>query len=264
MSSSEDTEKAPRLAAKLAAVMAAVERIPKRGTNEHFNYKFATEADIADAIRKELSERHVILVPSVLGCEREVIAEKTKTYGGETKVQRTWLTTIRMRFTFFDGESSDSITREWMGCGSDGDDKGLYKAMTGGEKFFLLKTFLVPTGDDPEFAAKEKDDKDQSSKGRQARRNSGVDPTAPHGPAPPRSESQSAVPPAGAPAVISDGQRRRLYAMKGLTGWTDDQVKELLKRHGFNSSKDITPAAYDSICKALEVPPTAQPAGLLQ
>lgn len=128
-----------KLAAKLADVMKAVERIPKNGWNDFHKYKFATEADIADAIRGELAARQVVLVPGITGMEREKVGDKGQV-----------LTTLFMTMTFIDGESGEQIERPWLGAGADKEDKGHYKAMTGGEKYFLLKTFLVPTGDDPE------------------------------------------------------------------------------------------------------------------
>jgi ERF superfamily protein len=128
-----------RLVAKLAEVMTAVERIPKRGHNVHFNYDYATEADIVAAIRLELAKRHVMLLPAVTAMQRDPVGEKGNV-----------LTTLIMDFTFMDGESGAEITRPWIGAGTDTADKGCYKAVTGGAKFFLLKTFLVPTGDDPE------------------------------------------------------------------------------------------------------------------
>ncbi len=134
-----DSERGPSLVTKLAEVMAAVERIPKRGRNDFHKYDYATEADIVSTVRQELASRHVMLIPEVGAVRREPVGDKGSV-----------LTTLEMTFTFLDGESSDSITRKWVGCGSDKDDKGIYKAMTGGEKYFLLKTFLMPTGDDPE------------------------------------------------------------------------------------------------------------------
>lgn len=132
------------LVQKLAEVMAAVGRIPKRGRNDFHGYDYATEADIVEALRGQLAERKVMLVPEVVGYERIELGAKKN---GEAKDP---VMLLRMRFTFLDGESAEQITREWCGAGQDGGDKGLYKAMTGGEKYFLLKTFLLPTGDDPE------------------------------------------------------------------------------------------------------------------
>lgn len=127
------------LVKKLAEVMAAVDRVAKRGRNDFHRYDYATEADIAAAIRQELASRSVLLVPAITGESRVPVGEK-----GEV------LTTLDMEFTFYDGDSQEQITRPWKGYGTDKGDKGGYKAMTGGEKYLLLKTFLIPTGDDPE------------------------------------------------------------------------------------------------------------------
>ncbi len=140
MPQSESPTKMLSLVSKLAEVMAAVERVPKRGRNEFHKYDYATEADIVTEIRQELAKRHVLLVPGIDGCERIPVGDKGS-----------MLTHLSMTFTFLDGDSGEELTRHWMGAGSDKDDKGLYKAMTGGEKYFLLKTFLIPTGDDPEL-----------------------------------------------------------------------------------------------------------------
>jgi len=124
---------------KLAAIMAEVGRIPKRGMNTHFGYAYATEMDIVEAIRQKLADHQVMLVPSVTDVTREGT-----------------LTTVRLRYTLLDGEAPDystAITFDWAGTGSDNADKGLYKAFTGAQKYALLKLFMVPTGDDPETAS---------------------------------------------------------------------------------------------------------------
>src|SRR5262249_36706217 len=53
-----------KLAGKLTRVMGAISTIPKRGRNEFFNYQYATEADVADAVRKALVAEGVVLIPS--------------------------------------------------------------------------------------------------------------------------------------------------------------------------------------------------------
>ena len=128
-----------RLVGKLAEVMAAVERVPKRGVNDFHKYSYATEADIASTVRAELAARQVMLIPAILGETRHPVGEKGSV-----------LTVLEMEMEFIDGESGESIKKPWRGYGTDKEDKGGYKAMTGGEKYFLLKTFLMPTGDDPE------------------------------------------------------------------------------------------------------------------
>ena len=132
-------EHAKSLITKLAEVMAAVERIPKRGHNDFHNYDYATEADIAATVRAELAKRSVMLIPAIVGESRHPVGEKGSV-----------LTVLEMEMEFLDGETLQSIKKPWRGYGTDKEDKGGYKAITGGEKYFLLKTFLMPTGDDPE------------------------------------------------------------------------------------------------------------------
>jgi hypothetical protein len=131
------------LARKLAEVMAAVERIPKNGWNDFHKYHYATEADTVEAIRGELAQRQIVLLPAITAMHRDGVGDKGQV-----------LTTLEMEFTFIDGESGELETRPWLGSGTDKEDKGAYKAMTGGQKTFLLKAFLVPTGDDPEQEGK--------------------------------------------------------------------------------------------------------------
>lgn len=48
--------------------------------------------------------------------------------------------------------------------------------------------------------------------------------------------------------VISEAQRKRLFAIYKTSGLTDDQVKDyILTMHGYESSKDIKRADYESI-----------------
>lgn len=132
------------LVKKLAEVMRAVERVPKSGRNDFHKYDYATEADIAATVRAELATRHIMLIPSIIGESRHAVGDKGSV-----------LTVLEMEMEFLDGETLESIKKPWRGYGSDKDDKGGYKAMTGAEKYFLMKTFLIPTGDDPEATTRD-------------------------------------------------------------------------------------------------------------
>lgn len=121
---------------KIAEVMAAVDRLPKTGWNDFHKYHYVTEADLVEAVRGLLAERQVAILPSA----------HTVEWGGPKGT----VTLFRGTFTFVDGETGASVSCKWAGTGDDPSDKGLYKAYTGALKYFLLKTFLIPTGDDPE------------------------------------------------------------------------------------------------------------------
>lgn len=155
-SSSEPPKRS--LVRKLSEVMGAVERVAKSGRNEFHKYAYVTEADLADAIRGELAKRQVFIFPTIRKCVRSPLDVETTKWENNQKVasvRKTQLTEIEVEWTFVDGESGEERTIVVHGVGEDNVDKGFYKAFTGSEKYMLMKSFLVPTGDDPEQDSKE-------------------------------------------------------------------------------------------------------------
>ena len=138
-----DELKPKGLIAKLCEVMAEAGYIQKRGHNEKFNYDYATEADVVDALRDKLAARNVFVFPSIISAERK---EHSKTNSGGTM----FITDIMVKWTFLDGDSGETQECVMPGCGTDTGDKGVYKAITGSSKYLFLKAFMLPTGDDPE------------------------------------------------------------------------------------------------------------------
>ena len=132
-------EKPRTLVKKLCEIMGAIGWIEKGGTNTHFNYKYATEADLVSKIRGELVRRNVFIFPST--------SHHARTQKLESKMT---ITDIMVTWTFVDGDSGETWECNIPGSGEDSGDKGVYKALTGSEKYLLMKAFLIPTGDDPE------------------------------------------------------------------------------------------------------------------
>lgn len=131
-----------KLILKISEVMQEVEYIQKRGKNNFHNYTYATEADVNEAIRKEIAKRKVIMIPSMVNHSlREVTTRK----GNQEYIARATLA-----FTFMDGETGEQLTLYMSGEGQDVGDKCLYKAISGTQKYALMKFFMIPTGDDPE------------------------------------------------------------------------------------------------------------------
>lgn len=141
------------LVAKLAEVMAAIHHLPKTGWNDHFKYSFAAETDVSAAVRSELAARGVVVLPRAVGEPRrlEIATSKGSRY----------ITEITFDLVFTDG--SDSVTVTVVGQGEDSGDKGANKALTAAVKYGLLKTFLIPTGEDPDANAPSKPTKAESS-----------------------------------------------------------------------------------------------------
>lgn len=132
-----DGSRPKSLVTKLAEVMGLVKRIEKTGRNDHFGYSFAEEANILDAVRSALAERHVMIVPSL----------KTIEYRPTLKGA---ICSIIIAFTAKDGDTGEEFTFDMPGEAADSGDKGTYKALTGAEKYALMKLFMIPTGNDPE------------------------------------------------------------------------------------------------------------------
>lgn len=143
-----DSQDRAKLFAKLAEVTGQIRHIPKNGTNAHFGYKFATDADVSAALSKELSERNVQVF---VGAEITETLDYTKDNGKKTRI-----TDVLATVTFACGDTGATFSVTMPGTGDDALDKGTYKAITGAVKYALLKTFLVATGDDPEQVAEER------------------------------------------------------------------------------------------------------------
>lgn len=145
------------LITKLAEITGLMAKIPKDGWNANQKYKFVRESDVAEKVSALLAERKIFLYQSV------VSHNMTALYTTQSSSQM-WLTEVVMSFRFIDGETGEATeSAHFVGHGADTGDKGIYKAMTGAEKYFLMKTFLISTGDDPE--ADEKVDKAAAAAG---------------------------------------------------------------------------------------------------
>lgn len=133
---------------KLLNIMGKIERVPKNGTNNFHHYKFVQDTDLTEYVRKFLVEEGVMALPSM---ESQTVMPQGDNY----------LTLVDGSITFVDTEDGSSVTVKSQGQGQDKGDKGVYKAMTGFMKYGMMKTFMVPTGDDPEHDEEPKPAKSQ-------------------------------------------------------------------------------------------------------
>jgi hypothetical protein len=134
-----------KLAKKLAKIQAEVSAISKSGHNDEFDYAYATDSDIYNAVREKLAKAHVTLTPAITAVERKDY--RTGDGGVST------LTTISMEMLWEDGETGEQLVRPWASEGEDPGDKAIRKALTNGAKAFLLISFLIPSGNDAEADA---------------------------------------------------------------------------------------------------------------
>ena len=110
-----------------------------------------TSSNVLCKLRPKMDSLNLVLVPSVTGHA----TFPKKTYGKEDSKEL--FTEITMNFTLINGDNpEEKITADWYSQGIDMGEKGIGKALTYGEKYFLLKLLQIPTdSDDPDtFAAK--------------------------------------------------------------------------------------------------------------
>ena len=119
------------LATKMAKIVGLMEEsIKMTGWNNHQKFAYMREKDIVDTIRGILSKHNVALFTSLESSHKE----------GD-------LTTVTLKHILIDGDSGETLELFSSGTGSDKTQFGIFKAITGSFKFFLMKNFLV-SGDD--------------------------------------------------------------------------------------------------------------------
>jgi len=146
---------------KVTEIMGKLEDIPKRGHNDHYNYDYVREEDVTDIIREKLANHNLALFQNVVDAHEEKMGETKK---GNDRIK----TTLWVEYTFVDADTGESHTCKMPCAGIDTEDKGIYKAITGGNKYFLLKTFQISSGgDDPELDQHKASPKQNKSKTKQ-------------------------------------------------------------------------------------------------
>ena len=133
--------------------------VQKNGYNTNQKYAFVKESDVLEAVRVKLLSKNLLLRTTTLHCSKE---EK--------------LTTVEVQFTLIDLDSGEAEISVFQGQGMDGGDKGVYKAYTGAKKYFLLNTFMIATGDDPENSSEA--DKESSTSSRFSKTETKEEPVA--------------------------------------------------------------------------------------
>jgi len=130
-----------KIAKALHEVMSRVGYVQKTGKNAFHGYKYAGEGDLLEKLRPAMLEAGLILLPSVTSV---------------SPIDEHGNTTVRVEYTLL--HKDGDVWPEKIGaagCGGDKNkngvgDKGLYKALTGANKYLLFKLFQIETGDDPD------------------------------------------------------------------------------------------------------------------
>lgn len=137
---------------KLIALSNEMGALHKGGKNSAQNYKYAKGEDAMKQLREMEVKLKFKVLPSIIPGSYD-IREKgsSSTTNGTTTVAVTgFITSFMVKYAILDGESNEQLDMVLPVQGYDMTDKGVYKALTGGMKYFILQLASY-TSDDPEL-----------------------------------------------------------------------------------------------------------------
>lgn len=121
--------------------------------SEGHQYKYTGSSQVLAAVRKKLDELGLLLIPRIIS--PNVLTETVESTDkfGNPKKTTTYFTELHMTMTWVNAENPDeTVECPWYAQGVDiAGEKGVGKALTYGEKYFMLKFFNIATDkDDPD------------------------------------------------------------------------------------------------------------------
>lgn len=138
---------------KLIEVRKSVPYLKKE--NAGYQFKYVSSSQTLGALRDAMDAQGLLLVPKVVG--REIRDHATR------KGDHEYFTSMDIEFTWINSETpAETIVCPWYGQGLDDGEKGVGKALTYAEKFFLLKFFNIATDKDDPDSFQKKEEKKES------------------------------------------------------------------------------------------------------
>jgi len=137
---------------KIAAVMEDVKYLTKDDSVDAGygkSYRAITEEKVTSTVRASMLKHGLAVYPSSM--QTNVISEVVQTKNGDRTNRVTHIDVV-YRMANVD-DPNEFIDIASSGTGVDTQDKGIGKAMTYAYKYMLLRTFAIPTGDDPDKIA---------------------------------------------------------------------------------------------------------------
>ena len=139
---------------KINEVMKNIEYLTKDDKVEFgtTKYKAISEEKVTTAVREQLVKQGIVIIPVKQESENKELIRTEKSVNMLTSVH------VKYKIQNID-DINDFIEVESNGTGVDTQDKGVGKAMTYAYKYMLLRTFAIPTGEDPDKISSAETDK---------------------------------------------------------------------------------------------------------
>lgn len=223
---------------KIIAVMKEVGQMQKDGDINDKNgkkmYSYLSEEQTTGELQKAFITHGLVLFP--IKVDSEIVVLESFAYDKESK---TPITKVIVTYKICDTDTGESEELMSIGYGSDSQDKGSNKAMTGAFKYVQRQTFMISTGDDGDHTGSHELDKRQQ----------------PETNTPPRQQYQSSsntppppTTPTSQPSVsgncISEGQVKMVWAKMKNSQYANLPPKDVCELISAHLTKTVTDFAH--------------------
>lgn len=138
---------------RISKVMQEIEYLTKDDsvkTGKTESYKAISEEKVTSSVRASLISNGLVILPIWQHTE-EIFTEYDKEAYGKIEKKQRLLTRVDVKYKIVNIDKPEEFEiLVSSGSGVDTQDKGVGKAMTYSYKYMLLRTFAIPTGEDPD------------------------------------------------------------------------------------------------------------------
>lgn len=132
---------------KLLKIQSEVKGLSK--DKSAYNYEYVTGDKLLSHIRPMMCEMQLLLLPSIVDVRSQVVTYDVYDKYAKGIISKTEiLYIVNMDMKWVDAEDGEVLVERWAGSGMNAFDKGYGSALTYGERYYLLKTFHIPTDKD--------------------------------------------------------------------------------------------------------------------
>lgn len=131
---------------KISMVMRDIQYLQKDdkvSTGASGSYKAMSEEKVTQTVRESLIAHGLVILPVTQAHSRDELRDKEGVLKG-------YLSIVDTQYKIVDIDTGQFELLASSGTGADTQDKGVGKAMTYSYKYLLLRTFAIPTGEDPD------------------------------------------------------------------------------------------------------------------
>lgn len=118
------------------------------------SYQYVSGDKILGIVRPAMDKLGLLLIPEVEDATFTRQDYNLYDKNGNAKPKSEIFCDLKIKFTWVDSESGETLVCHWASSGQNNWDKGLGSALTYGERYFLLKFFHIATDKDDVDAPK--------------------------------------------------------------------------------------------------------------